>query len=232
MLVSFGCAWLGLASLVEREEGQSKIRGRDTVTMSTTTTAKFDDETGAALNAEAHEILERARKEREDSSMGTSKGQSSSTGGGGGSVLDSVPTVDIAQVQQHTSPQLPCQKPTTREHSPHGCPASFLLTQGKWKYVAIDIYFGGDSKRIVRSYAGLSYHPENYDRAMRILAPQGIRGSVVGGGRILYEPTKQEVKVYGYSKSFGRAPGCNERSAELIREAFPDYDVTWTDDGY
>ena len=72
-----------------------------------------------------------------------------------------------------------------------------------------------------------------YDHAMHALRPLGISGKVVGGGRIAYNPGARTVEVYGYSKSFGRAVGCNERSAEIIRRNFPDdYKVTWSDDGY
>ena len=48
-------------------------------------------------------------------------------------------------------------------------------------------------------------------------------------------PTDDEAKtmsVYGYSKTFGRCPGCNERTAIILREAFPEYETTWRDDGY
>ena len=40
------------------------------------------------------------------------------------------------------------------------------------------------------------------------------------------------MSVYGYSKTFGRCPGCNERTAIILREAFPEYETTWRDDGY
>ena len=40
------------------------------------------------------------------------------------------------------------------------------------------------------------------------------------------------TQVYGYSKTFGRSPGCNEATAEMIRGALPGYRVDWSDEGY
>ena len=55
---------------------------------------------------------------------------------------------------------------------------------------------------------------------------------VVGGGRIERDDEAKTMSVYGYSKTFGRCPGCNERTAIILREAFPEYETTWRDDGY
>mmetsp|Transcript_16459 Transcript_16459/g.38440 ORF Transcript_16459/g.38440 Transcript_16459/m.38440 type:complete len:101 (+) Transcript_16459:725-1027(+) len=91
---------------------------------------------------------------------------------------------------------------------------------------------GQRRKTIVRSYAGLRYHAENYERAADELQQMGVKCTVVGGGRIDMSHSERKVSVYGYSKTFGRAKGCNEKSAGLIREALPTYDVTWSDKGY
>ena len=107
------------------------------------------------------------------------------------------------------------------------------IAEGTWKYVQIRLRGGGGSeKTVVRNTAGLPYHPDMYDHAMRALRPLGISGTVVGGGRIAHDPGARTVDVYGYSKSFGRAAGCNERSADIIRRNLPGYTVTWSDEGY
>lgn len=76
---------------------------------------------------------------------------------------------------------------------------------------------------------------------MRVLkasaATARVVGRVIGGGRIRFdgkglagEPT---AEVYGYSKTFGRTPGCNERTAEIIRAHCPGLArVDWSDKGY
>ena len=81
--------------------------------------------------------------------------------------------------------------------------------------------------------------------ARRARVTAGVRGRVVGGGRITYKramaakakeakPSSKcaTVSVYGYSKTFGRKEGCNERSAAIVRAAMPAAKVTWSDDGY
>ena len=59
-----------------------------------------------------------------------------------------------------------------------------------------------------------------------------IVGRVIGGGRIQFVPKDKKCAVWGYSKTFGRTPGCNEKSADIIRKCNPGFDVTWSDDGY
>ena len=85
----------------------------------------------------------------------------------------------------------------------------------------------GRRRRIVRALQGLKYHAENYDVTAAPLK-FGIRGVVVGGGRIKRDDASKTISVYGYSKTFGRSPGCNEATAEMIRGALPGYRVYWS----
>ena len=74
-----------------------------------------------------------------------------------------------------------------------------------------------------------------YDAAMDKLERQGlgqVEGRVIGGGRIEFYPQKKTCSIYGYSKTFGRAKGCNKKSCEIVRDFYPGFDVTWSDDGY
>jgi len=109
------------------------------------------------------------------------------------------------------------------------------LAEGKWKYVQIELTAPGEpQKRVVRS-ARVGYHPEVYELTMNSLARSHgpvVRGTVIGGGRIVYDPSARTVDIYGYSKSFGRAKGCNERSAQIVRDNLPGVEVTWSDKGY
>ena len=167
----------------------------------------YDDATGAPLNEEARRIV--ARAERAEVEANAALGGEGGGGGGGGGgaaggVLDGVPAVEIAE--------------------------------GKWKYVQMICAASGakgqQRKTIVRSYAGLRFHAENYERAADELQSMGVKCTVVGGGRINMSHGDRKINIYGYSKTFGRAKGCNEKSAGLIREAFPMYEVAWSDKGY
>ena len=73
------------------------------------------------------------------------------------------------------------------------------------------------------------------------IRPAGLNGSVVGGGRIECSGGgggggggggNCMVNIYGYSKTFGRAAGCNEASCAIGKEAYPEWRVSWSDDGY
>ena len=107
------------------------------------------------------------------------------------------------------------------------------VAEGRWKFVLLEISLGSTQKRlIVRALQGLRYHAENFDATRRLLRPLGVRCKVIGGGRIVRDSENRSISVYGYSKTFGRAPGANEKTAEILREHFPDYSVEWSDKGY
>ena len=168
--------------------------------------AQWDDATGAPLNDAARSILEEAKATIAKSSAASSKSSSKAfiSEDAARAILAAIPDVDLA----------------TGEH----------------KYVQVIVSVKGApkgvSKPIVTSTAGLMYHPDMYDAAMKKLKPLGITGRVVGGGRINLDHGAKTASVWGYSKSFGRAEGCNKRSAEIIGRFHPDYRVTWSDDGY
>ena len=114
------------------------------------------------------------------------------------------------------------------------------ITPGRHKYVLIDVYNErNERKLIVRSYANCGYHADNYRVGMRELRDDshfsrsgGVRGRVVGGGRIEYDPESKSVNVYGYSMTFGRTPGCNKKTMEIIQREMGLVHAQWSDDGY
>ena len=66
-----------------------------------------------------------------------------------------------------------------------------------------------------------------------------LKAHVIGGGRIEYDKEKKRVFVYGYSMTFGRTPGCNKKTMEIIRKRFAEEDgdgplaeCEWSDEGY
>ena len=107
-----------------------------------------------------------------------------------------------------------------------------VVATGTWKFVLLECELDGRRKRIVRALQGLKYHAENYDVTAAPLKALGIHVRVVGGGRIKRDDAAKTISVYGYSKTFGRSPGCNEATAEMIRGALPGYRVDWSDEGY
>ena len=115
--------------------------------------------------------------------------------------------------------------------------------EGTWKYVQVQLTHPSEPEAqvlVVRSYDSCGYHAENYRELMRRLKrdvkTSGVVGRVIGGGRIRFhaESPEPSAAVYGYSKTFGRTPGCNERTAEIIKRECEVFQgrVTWSDDGY
>jgi phosphohistidine phosphatase len=116
-----------------------------------------------------------------------------------------------------------------------------VVDSGRWKYVLAQVRVEGrddEAVLVVRALRGTTWHADNFARLreeMRASAT-GMENAfvafVVGGGRIERDDEAKTMSVYGYSKTFGRCPGCNERTAIILREAFPEYETTWRDDGY
>ena len=107
------------------------------------------------------------------------------------------------------------------------------IARGTWKYVLMQADDDtGASALYVRSTAGLQFHAEMAEDAIRseLHRLQNVR--VLGGGRIAFDG--RTVRIWGYSKTYGRCDSCNERAAALVRAspAHGQYRVTWSDDGY
>ena len=122
---------------------------------------------------------------------------------------------------------------TDSSSAPAGIIPAVRIARGTWKYVLIQADDAvGDSALYVRSTAGLQYHAEMAEDAIRseLHRLQNVR--VLGGGRLAFDG--RTVSIWGYSKTYGRCEACNERAAALIRSspAHAQYRVTWTNDGY
>ena len=111
---------------------------------------------------------------------------------------------------------------------------------GKHKYVQVQMTHPEEPDTfvlVVRSYDHCNYHAENYQELMRRLRrdpkTKGCVGRVIGGGRIRFDKEAGACEVYGYSKTFGRTPGCNEKTADIIRKNCLEFKrVDWSDSGY
>jgi len=165
----------------------------------------FDDDTGEALNPAARKLVQEALA-ADELALEANGGAAPELG----PILASIPVVDCAE--------------------------------GTYKYVQVQLSHPdepGTQLLVVRSYATCRYHAENYMKLMRILRAdertRGVVGRVIGGGRIRFDPAASppSCEVYGYSKTFGRVAGCNEKTAAIVRANCPGFaDVRWSDEGY
>lgn len=108
--------------------------------------------------------------------------------------------------------------------------------EGTFKYVLIRVYApqtpdGSEpSKMVVRGNRRGAYHADIYDETVQRLTHLRLDSECIGGGRIRHEPQQKKIKVYGYSQGFGKAD--HEISVAILKEVYPDYEITWTDEGY
>ncbi|XP_022357112.1 14 kDa phosphohistidine phosphatase isoform X2 [Enhydra lutris kenyoni] len=112
-------------------------------------------------------------------------------------------------------------------------------SDGVFKYVLIRVHSArpseaptGESKDIVRGYKWAEYHGEAdiYDKVSGEIQKKGYSCECLGGGRISHQSQDKKIHVYGYSMGYGRAQ--HSISTEKIKAVYPDYEVTWADDGY
>ncbi|KAH0615638.1 hypothetical protein JD844_005099 [Phrynosoma platyrhinos] len=103
---------------------------------------------------------------------------------------------------------------------------------GVFKYVLIRVApeGSGPAKDVVRGYAWAEYHADIFDRVSEELEKLGFRCRCLGGGRINHQREAKKIHVYGYSVGFGRAK--HSVSTEKLKATYPDYEVTWSDEGY
>ncbi|KFV77842.1 14 kDa phosphohistidine phosphatase, partial [Struthio camelus australis] len=69
-----------------------------------------------------------------------------------------------------------------------------------------------------------------YDKTASELKKQGYDCECLGGGRISHQSEKKKIHVYGYSVGFGRAN--HSVTTEKLKAKYPDYEITWADEGY
>ncbi|KAF1377290.1 hypothetical protein PFLUV_G00199200 [Perca fluviatilis] len=114
-------------------------------------------------------------------------------------------------------------------------PRADIDPSGVFKYVLIRVHSreeGDDSEiDIVRGYGWAEYHADIYDKVSEELEKGGrLDCECIGGGRIKHDPQAKKIHVYGYSMGFGRAN--HAVTTEKLKDRYPDYEVTWDNEGY
>ncbi|XP_076276925.1 14 kDa phosphohistidine phosphatase [Lasioglossum baleicum] len=107
------------------------------------------------------------------------------------------------------------------------------IETGRFKYILINVKDETTkaSKPIVRGYVRSSWHSDIFDETCEQLkSHSSLKAKCVGGGRIEHDPDERTIKVYGYSQGFG--PADHAVSVEILKKKYPDYKITWSDEGY
>ncbi|XP_051022181.1 14 kDa phosphohistidine phosphatase isoform X2 [Acomys russatus] len=94
------------------------------------------------------------------------------------------------------------------------------------------VHYGARQGRLGHTYpeATLLTPADIYDKVSGELQKNGYDCECLGGGRISHQSQDRKIHVYGYSMGYGRAQ--HSVSTEKIKAKYPDYEVTWADDGY
>lgn len=113
-------------------------------------------------------------------------------------------------------------------------PSVLIDSEGRFKYILIRMYLkdGDDdskNKLCVRGNKEGPYHGDIYDAFMATL-DETLDSECLGGGRIEHDPGEKSLKVYGYSQGFGKAD--HSITVDLLKQAYPSYNITWSNDGY
>ncbi|NXL70059.1 PHP14 phosphatase, partial [Leptocoma aspasia] len=107
---------------------------------------------------------------------------------------------------------------------------------GVFKYVLVRVRgAGAPSKDVVRGHGWAEYHGEGRRECGAGLWPgelarHGLSCECLGGGRLSHRPEERKIHVYGYSVGFGRAD--HAVTTEKLKAEYPDYEITWADEGY
>ncbi|KAH0481272.1 MAG: hypothetical protein KVP17_004256 [Porospora cf. gigantea B] len=95
-----------------------------------------------------------------------------------------------------------------------------------FKYILLR---SADGTFFVRGVEGLEFHDEIFERVQQ--TEEDLKDAqAVGGGRICHDSGALQISIYGYSVAFGLAD--HSITAELIEAAYPEYLVTWSNEGY
>uniref|UniRef100_F1L613 Sex-regulated protein janus-B n=2 Tax=Ascaris TaxID=6251 RepID=F1L613_ASCSU len=103
--------------------------------------------------------------------------------------------------------------------------------QGVFKYILIKVTekASNEEKLIVRGYKRCHFHGDVFEETENAVGSD-FNLKCLGGGRIRHEPDKREILVYGYSQGYG--PADHQKSVNILKTKYPDYKITFSNEGY
>eukprot|EP00638_Chattonella_subsalsa_P010238 CAMPEP_0117744564 /NCGR_PEP_ID=MMETSP0947-20121206/6834_1 /TAXON_ID=44440 /ORGANISM="Chattonella subsalsa, Strain CCMP2191" /LENGTH=129 /DNA_ID=CAMNT_0005561537 /DNA_START=152 /DNA_END=541 /DNA_ORIENTATION=+ len=87
-----------------------------------------------------------------------------------------------------------------------------------------------NSAFFVRGKKRAEFHVDAAESTVEAMEACGFATEITGGGRIEHSSSDKKILIYGYSMQFGLAD--HSKTASMIQEAYPDYEVEWNNDGY
>ncbi|XP_042272689.1 14 kDa phosphohistidine phosphatase [Thunnus albacares] len=102
--------------------------------------------------------------------------------------------------------------------------------EGTFKYILVRVKVkdGDVHKDIVRGTKSAQYHNHIFEKVSPAMEALGMECKCLGGGKIEHNSQAKKIRVFGESTGFGKAD--HSVSAEKLKSAFSDYEVTCSDD--
>ncbi|XP_035509227.1 14 kDa phosphohistidine phosphatase [Morone saxatilis] len=102
--------------------------------------------------------------------------------------------------------------------------------EGTYKYILVRVKVkdGDVHKDIVRGTKSAEYHNHIFEKVNPAMEALGMECKCLGGGKIEHNSQEKKLRVFGESTAFGKAD--HSVSAEKLKSAFSDYEITWSDD--
>ncbi|KAM3875656.1 14 kDa phosphohistidine phosphatase [Diretmus argenteus] len=102
--------------------------------------------------------------------------------------------------------------------------------EGTFKYILVRVKVkdGDVHKDIVRGTKSAEYHNHIFEKVSPAMEALGMECKCLGGGKIEHNSKEKKLRVFGESTAFGKAD--HSVSADKLKSAFSDYEITCSDD--
>ena len=110
-------------------------------------------------------------------------------------------------------------------------PEAKIDENGVYKYIQIKC----NNNLFIRGRKDCKYHKYIYSKFLNEIESNYLDKNLckcLGGGRIKKNKNNKKMKIYGYSKTFGRVKNQHETTKKILEKFYPDYEITWTNEGY
>ncbi|VDM98849.1 unnamed protein product [Thelazia callipaeda] len=148
---------------------------------------------------------------------------------GGGRIKHDAKNSSIL-VYGYSQPNYPVVR-VTLDMSLDDIPDVNIDPSGVFKYIVVRVTSKSTSKEklIVRGFTSCKWHKNILQLTEKEIG-NSFSLKCVGGGRIRHESEKRKLFVYGYSQRYG--PAKHELTVSLLKKRYPDYDITFSYEGY
>uniref|UniRef100_A0A6I8SGA3 14 kDa phosphohistidine phosphatase n=1 Tax=Xenopus tropicalis TaxID=8364 RepID=A0A6I8SGA3_XENTR len=104
--------------------------------------------------------------------------------------------------------------------------------EGVFKYILLRVSSGNSDpeqhRDIVRGTKSAEFHNHIFDKVNPEIQALGLECKCLGGGKIEHNNKDKKIRIFGESTGYGKAD--HSVTAEKLKKAYSDYEVTWSDD--